>query len=451
MPFKSIVEVNHMEHYSDSRKIDPGQGRHLGDGSPNDGDRIEIGPTAIAYAEWKMSGLMLPNLETMRHYRLDRVVKHINQRDYAAVLLFDPLNIRYATDSTNMQIWNMHNPFRACLVCADGYMVIWDYANSPFLSSFNPLVKEARSSASMMYITNGDHTKKDANAFASQVQSLIREHTGENQRLAVDKIMIDGLHALTAKGFKVEAGEELMEKARSIKGPDEILAMRCSMQACEHSVKEMQEIVKPGLSENEIWAQLHAANIKRGGEWIETRLLTTGTRTNPWFQECGPRTLKNNEVLAFDTDLIGTYGYCSDISRTWWVGDQKPPAKIISAYQHALEHIQTNMEMLKPGLSFHDMTHAGHHLDDQYQKLKYGCKYHGVGLCDEWPMIAYPDQYTEGAFEYELQAGMSFCVEALVSEEGENFSIKLEDQVIITENGYENITTYPFDERLMGL
>lgn len=440
-----------MSYFSDNRKIDPTQGNTLGDGTPNDGDRIEIGPTALAFQEWQQAGLTLPNLTAMRQYRLDRIVTHINERDFAGVLLFDPLNIRYATDSTNMQLWNAHDPFRACLVCADGYMVLFDYKNTPFLADFNPLVKECRTGAGMFYLTNGDKTKQDAESFVGQLEELLREHVGSNRCLAVDKIMLDGLRALESNGFSVESGEELMEKARSIKSADEILAMRCSMHSCETSVKEMQDIVEPGLSENEIWSQLHASNIKRGGEWIETRLLATGPRTNPWFQECGPRVLQNNEILVFDTDLVGNYGLCSDISRSWWVGDQKPPAKMISAHQHAVDHIQQNMEILKPGLSFYDMTHKGHHLDDKYQKLKYGCKYHGIGLCDEWPMIAYPDAYVEGAFEYEVQPGMAFCVEALVAEEGSGFSIKLEDQVIITEDGYENITRYPFDDKLLGI
>jgi Xaa-Pro aminopeptidase len=46
---------------------------------------------------------------------------------------------------------------------------------------------------------------------------------------------------------------------------------------------------------------------------------------------------------------------------------------------------------------------------------------------------------------------MAICVEALVGEVGGDFSIKLEDQVIITEDGYENLTKYPFDQALMGI
>ena len=106
--------------------------------------------------------------------------------------------------------------------------------------------------------------------------------------------------------------------------------------------------------------------------------------------------------------------------------------------------------MLRAGVSLHDLTMNGHRLDDQFQTLKYGCMMHGVGLCDEWPLVAYPDQYVDGAFDYTLEAGMVLCVEALVSPEGGDFSIKLEDQVLVTETGHEIFTTYPFDPALMG-
>ncbi len=120
------------------------------------------------------------------------------------------------------------------------------------------------------------------------------------------------------------------------------------------------------------------------------------------------------------------------------------------AMRHAYDHIQTNMDMLCAGVSLRDLTMNGHKLDRQFRKLKYGCMMHGVGLCDEWPLVAYPDQYVEGAFDYALEARMVLCVEALVSPEGGDFSIKLEDQVLITETGHENLTAYPFDSLLMG-
>ena len=442
--------------FSHTRKIDPTKGLFTGDNTPNDMDRVEIGPTKLAFDEWRKAGLELPDLQAMRQFRHQRLVDGVNSRNYGALIVFDPLNIRYASDSTNMQLWNTHNPFRALIVCADGYMVMWDYKNSPFLSEFNPLVCEQRSGADFFYFDRGDMAHLAAEKFSHEVKDLIIEHGEGNMRLAVDKIMLGGLRALEKQGFEIMDGEELTEKARVIKGPDEIKAMRCASHACETAVYKMETEARSGvpsgnMSENDIWAVLHSENIKRGGEWIETRLLASGPRTNPWFQECGPRLVQNNEIVSFDTDLISSYGICVDISRSWWIGDKAPRPDMISAMQHAHEHILQNMRMLAPGVSMRSLSENCHRLNENYQKQKYGCLMHGVGLCDEWPLIAYPDQLVDGAFEYELEPGMVLCVEALVSPVGGDFSIKLEDQVLITENGFENLTKYEFDAKLMGI
>ena len=175
------------QHYRDTRKIDPSRGAMLGDNTPNDANRIEIGPTLLAFGEWEAAGLELPDLQAMRRYRWKRLTQHIVDRGYAGLLMFDPLNIRYATDSTNMQLWNTHNPFRAVLLCADGYMVIWDYKNSPFLSTFNPLVREQRAGADLFYFDRGDKVDVAADRFSNEVRILLEEHAPGYKRLAVDK------------------------------------------------------------------------------------------------------------------------------------------------------------------------------------------------------------------------------------------------------------------------
>jgi Xaa-Pro aminopeptidase len=278
---------------------------------------------------------------------------------------------------------------------------------------------------------------------------------GAGRRLAVDKIMVHGLRALERAGFEVLEGEVVTERARAVKGPDEIAAMRCAMVACEAAIAGMEgfaraEVPQGGVTEDAIWAELHAGNIRRGGEWIETRLLASGPRTNPWFQECGPRVVQPDEIVAFDTDLIGAYGSCVDISRTWWIGEGRPGNEVIAAFAHARDHIDANMALLRPGVTIRELVHGGHRLDGRYARQKYSCRMHGVGLCDEWPFVPYPDGWVEGAFDVALEPGMTLCVEALVSPEGGDFSIKLEDQVLITEAGHENLTRYPFDPRLAG-
>lgn len=442
-------------HYSDCRKIDPSQGARLGDGTANDSGRIEIGPTALAYAEWREAGLALPNLSEMRQARHRRLTDAIVARGYGGLVMFDPLNIRYATDTTNMQLWNAHNPFRACLLCADGYMVLWDYKNAPFLAEYNPLVRESRSGADMFYFTRGDKIVPAADAFAAEVAELLSVHAPGHKQIGIDKIQPAGLDAIRRAGLEYRDGEEVTERSRAIKTEHELRAMRCAIHSCERAMSVMEdfarsEIPKGGVTEDDVWAVLHAENIKRGGEWIETRLLTSGTRTNPWFQECGARIISENEILAFDTDLIGPYGICADLSRTWWIGDGTAPAHMRESYAEAVEHIRYNKALLQPGLHMEELSRSLHILQDKYQALKYSSPLHGVGLCDEWPHIAYPDSLVEGAFDAILESGVALCVEALVGEVGGDHMVKLEDQGVITDSGFETLSNYPLDTRLSG-
>ena len=434
--------------YADNRKIDPSKRRP--DNTPDDDDRLEIGPTPLAYQEWAEAGLDCPDLQAMRRHRWERLTAAIVERDLGGLLMYDPLNVRYATDTTNMQVWCTHNPCRACLLLADGYMVVWEYGGLDYMSAFNPLVKEARSGGSFFYFATGERTEEKAAAFAGQIDALMREHAGANRRLAVDKIQIAGLRALDRLGMEVHEGEDVTEHVRAVKGPDEIKAMRCAMHACEASIAEMRAVARPGLTENEIWAELHRANIARGGEWIETRILASGPRTNPWFQECGPRVLKNNELLAFDTDLIGCYGMCADISRTWFIGDDEPTTEQKRLHRVAFEHIQENMALIKPGATLRELCEGGHQLPEEFVAQRYGSKFHGVGLCDEWPSVKYPIDWEERGYDGVLEPGMMLCVEAYIGAVGGQDGVKLEDQVLVTETGVENLTRCPFDERLMA-
>ncbi|TCD15240.1 dimethylsulfonioproprionate lyase DddP [Oricola cellulosilytica] len=438
---------------SSNRKIDPARRRarqlFKPDGSPADPNRIEIGPTDLAFREWAERGIPAPDLDRMRQTRLQRTVTELNKRDLGGILLFDPLNIRYASDSSNMHLWIAHNPARAVFVAADGYMVIWDYKRCEHLSSYLPLIRETRSGAGMFYFVAGDKEDDIAATFATEVDDLMCGHAGRNRRLAVDKMELHGAFALQRLGLEISSGQSVMEHARLIKSEDEINAMRCAIATCEIAMAEMEKECRPGIAETELWAILHAENIKRGGEWIETRILSSGPRTNPWFQEAGPRRLEAGDLLAFDTDLIGPYGMCCDMSRTWFVGDGEPTPEQKRIYRDAHDHIMSNMQLLEPGISFSELTYLAKPLPEEYRWQRYGVLAHGVGLCDEFPSIYYPEDFIEGAYDYLLEPGMTLCVEVYAGVVGGRDGVKLEDQVLVTETGFENLSSYPFDDRLL--
>ncbi|AVZ17451.1 aminopeptidase P family protein [Pseudomonas aeruginosa] len=438
--------------HPDARKIDPAKRRISAvkaDGSEDNNDRVEIGPTPLAFSEWASLNLEVPNLHAMREYRLRRIREQLVARDLGGALIFDPLNIRYVTDTTNMQVWTAHNPARACFVSAAGYVVLWDFHGCDHLSAHLPLINELRSGASFFYFESGDRTEEHARKFAAQVDDLLRQHAGSNRRLAVDKIEMAGLRALQGLGIEVLNGQEVTEFARSIKGPDEIKAMRCAIASCEASIAVMRKELRAGATENDVWAVLHAENIRRGGEWIETRILSSGPRTNPWFQESGPRVISDGDLLSFDTDLISVYGVCVDISRSWICGGGEPTAEQKRLYRIAYEHITTNATLVKPGVRFSELTEKAHRLPEEFRAQRYGVIFHGVGLCDEYPSIRYPEDFESYGYEGELQAGMALCVEAYVGAVGGRDGIKLENQILVTDDGFENLTSYPFEDSFL--
>jgi Xaa-Pro aminopeptidase len=67
---------------------------------------------------------------------------------------------------------------------------------------------------------------------------------------------------------------------------DEVELMRWSVRVCEAGLARLWQASDPGRTEQEIWAALQHENARSGGEWLETRLLTAGPRTNPWYGEC---------------------------------------------------------------------------------------------------------------------------------------------------------------------
>ncbi len=410
-----------------------------------------LGYGELAEKEWAEAKIPDPDLTSMRRYRINRIRDQLVRRGLAGVLVYDPVNIRYATDSTNMQLWVLHNATRFCFISAEGKVILFDYHASEHLSDHAGVVDEVRSCISLIPMYAGDLVAERAERWAETVTDAMREFAGSNNHLAVDHIDVEAAEALRKRGIELHGGQQVMELARSIKSPDEILCMRRAIHACECAMGEMEQAMQPGMSENDLWAVLHHGNIIRGGEWIETRLLSSGPRTNPWFQECSSRIIENGDIVAFDTDLIGPYGACSDISRTWLAGDGTATNEQRDLYRIAWEQVQANIEILKPGMAFRELWEKTKSLPADCLPNRYGCLYHGVGLCDEYPTIPYPEDVApDTPAEELLEPGMVLCAESYTGRLGGREGVKLEEQILITETGHEVLSNYPWDDRLLG-
>ncbi len=385
------------------------------------------------------------NLDEVRLYRLGRVREQLKQRDYAGILLFDQINTRYATDATNMQIWCSHYETRCVFVATDGPVVLFDYGNYPHLAEGLPTVDEYRVNKSFYYFTAGQRTSERAELFGDEIADLVSRYGAGNKRLAIDRLSYEGVAPLLKRGISIHSGDEVMEHARAIKSHGEIALMRKSIDVCEAGMRAMREALRPGITENALWAKLHETNITMGGEWIETRLLSSGPRTNPWFRESSMRTIEKGDMVSFDTDLIGPYGYCADISRSWLCGDGKPSDEQQRLYAFAVEQIEHNKNLLRPGASFSDVSENAWKIPNEFVANRYSSLIHGVGLADEYPSFKHWSDFAERGYDGEVREGMTLCVESYIGSEGGHEGVKLEEQVLVTKGGIEQLSSYPLE------
>lgn len=390
-----------------------------------------------------ISPIPLQTLDTARRYRLTRLRSKMREWDCSALLLYDPVNIRYAFDSSNMSIWTMHNPSRYALILADGPAIMFEFEGAEHVNDGLPGIDEIRTSKSFLFFTSGNLVEQRMQDWADEIADILTSH-GRNKRLAVDRLEPAPASELRKRGFQLLDGQELAERARSIKSPEEIELMRWTIRVCEAGMARMYEVSEPGRTEREIWAELHFENARSGGEWLETKLLTAGPRTNPWYQECSDYVTKRGEMISFDTDMIGPYGYCADLSRSWTCGHVAMNDRQRELYSAALDQIEHNLSIIRPGMTFVEFNERSWRIPEKYQPYRYTLAVHGTGMADEWPgILLHPDfDQNFGGF---IEENMVLNVESLIAEAGSE-SIKLETQVLVTSRGAERLDSFPWED-----
>ncbi len=381
------------------------------------------------------------NFTKLRAYRLDRVKKELEKNNLEACILFDPVNVRYALDTVNMSVYNMHNLTRYCFVPVNGPVILYEYFNCEGLSNHLNLIDEIRPAITWDYFSNGDQAGIQLEKWINEIKDLSNSYF-KNKKLAIDVVNGPAVSALNKAGIEIVDAKLVLEQARVIKSPEELKCMKAAIEVCEIGINKMREELKAGMTEDELWSILHKTNIEHGGEWIECRILSSGERTNPWMQESSNKIIQRGEIVSFDTDMVGPYGYCADISRAFVEG-HKFNEEQKKLYQMAVEHINHNSRLIKPGMSFKEFTEKSWKLPDEYYGNRYSCMVHGIGLCDEWPMIRYPTDggQREGSFE----KNMTITIETYIGKVGGKEGVKLEQQYLVGENGLELMSHHPLE------
>ncbi len=380
------------------------------------------------------------NLERLRQYRFDRIRQQLRIQNVAMCVLVNPICLRYAVDYRNYALFQSHIPSTYLFISQDGPTILHG-AYGTDMSDHVDSVVEGRP---LSFFDGGQSLAEGANLLVGDIKHYLSDLGTDNRRVAVEYVNPSLTQALEAQGLEVTDGVQVSEAARLIKSPDEIDCMRWAVAVAEHGIAKMKQVLRPGVSELQLWGIINYANLANNGDWHDGRMLASGSRINPWLQEASPRKVKAGDLVGLDTDMVGPYGYCADVSRTFYCGPGSPTKRQKELYQAARTEVEYNMTLLKPGLSFSDFRAQTYDQDEQYHANAYNCVIHGVGMCDEYPRI---DQKFAGPLRYDdtLQAGMVVCVESYVGAVGERDGVKLEQQVLITNDGYELLTKSSYE------
>jgi Xaa-Pro aminopeptidase len=381
-------------------------------------------------------------------YRLERLRAELRKRDYAGAVLSDPMNLRYATGTRNMAVWTTHAPGRYAFVATDGPVILFEFSATRHVTDGSPIVDEVRPCTPWIYFLAGSRTEEKAHLWADEIESLVRQYGGNNRRLAVDRCDPLGAMRLLGHGVQLFDVQEAAEQARMVKSMEEIACLQSAMEVCDLAITRMHAALVPGITENQLWSLLHETNIAHGGEWIECRLLASGPRTNPWFQESGDRVIQPGDIVGFDTDLVGPFGYLADISRSWVCPDRKPSDRHKRLYDLATQQVLFNTELLRPGLSFREFAEKSWPMPGEYVPNRYMMMLHGCGFVDEYPSLAYVADWKEWGYDGVFEENMVVSVESYIGEVGGPDGIKLEQQVVIGAEGARVLSKTPLIDAL---
>ncbi len=391
------------------------------------------------------------DLDALRQYRLGRIREQLIAQDIGACVLTTSYSIRYATGVRNCAIFQSHIMAGYLFIPAEGPVILFDSEPGRKTGASLGTIDECRDDVMLLsYMYGGSRLGEWVERWARQMADLVDAHGQGNRRFAIENAGPETVLPFGSHNITIVDAARIVEPARNIKSPEEILCMNSAIAAAEDGMWRMHHALRPGMTEVELWSHLWQANIEAGGDWLECRLLSSGDRTNPWQQEASARMIRPNELVAFDTDMVGPFGYSADISRTFFSGPGNPSDEQRDLYKRAYEEVHNNIALVKSGVSFQELTETGFRQPERFREQRYPVMMHGIGMSDEWPCVFYPEDAPRCAYDGMLETGMCMCVESYVGEVGGREGVKLEQQVLVTDDGCEILTSFPFEDALLA-
>jgi Xaa-Pro dipeptidase len=240
-----------------------------------------------------------------------------------------------------------------------------------------------------------------------------------------------------APGASFVSGEEVVNALRMFKDDDEIATMRKAVRIAQDALKDTLGLVKEGVTEREVAAELTMQMMRRGSspELPFSPIVAFGAESaNP---HASPRDVKLSygDIVLIDWGA-NLHGYMSDLTRTFAFGEVEP--QLIRAARVVEEANQAAREAAGPGVSAGDVDRAAREVIEEAGLGEHFIHRTGHGLGLE----AHEAPYIRAGNPEKLQPGMAFTIEPGIYLPGVG-GIRIEDDVVVSEDGIDVLSDAP--------
>lgn len=234
-------------------------------------------------------------------------------------------------------------------------------------------------------------------------------------------------------------GYEVLCRAKVTKTADEVKCIKVANAMTEAAMDAAIEHLEPGVRENEVLAVAWKTMTDLGSEWTQcANIVCSGPNTAPYRRFTSERIIRKGDLVIIDIGACYN-GYWGDFTRTWVCGeDIEPTPAQIELHQKCYDAVWDACAASEAGNTNADVVAAADpHILDSLG--------HGSGVSPWEPPYFSQDS---GDAPVTLREGMQFNLEPYAGRPGVG-GIRLENNLVVREDGPEVYTTYPFDPRLV--
>ncbi len=231
--------------------------------------------------------------------------------------------------------------------------------------------------------------------------------------------------------------DEEINSLRKVKSQDEIDKIAMAEAIGDKAFEHIIEFIQEGMTEKEIALELEYTMKQLGAEGLSfDTIAASGPDSSLPHATPTDRKVENGDFITLDFGCVYK-GYCSDMTRTLLVGDEMESKKI-NVYTTVLKAQREALKMIKPGVKCSDVDACARNI---IKEAGYG-EYFGHGLGHSVGLFIHEEPILSSKCDDILEPGMVVTVEPGIYLPGE-FGVRIEDLVVVTEDGYLNLTSSP--------